>query len=233
MRDGAERAGIEHRAIRRSERGCQGSGRCFQGCPHEAKQSTTANYLRRAAGDGARIFAHARADGIEVRGGRTVAVTGRITGRGPEGGERFRIGARRGIVVAASVVQSPNLLRRSKIGLGSSALGNHFTAHPGTSVFGVYPDRIGSWSGASQGYEAYGLRDMLGVKFESTNVPSDVAASRLPASAHASPAGWSGGPTSPSGPWPCAPTAKARCVPRASSAATWSATSSPPATCAA
>src|SRR5262249_23295906 len=51
---------------------------------------------------------------------------------------------------------------------------------PGTSVIGVYPEPVHSWSGASQGYEAYGLRDTLGVKFESINVPPEVAASRLP-----------------------------------------------------
>lgn len=180
MRVGAERAAISHRTIERAEVGCRGSGRCFHGCPHGAKQSTTVNALRRAASDGAQILAHAGVERVEVRGGRAVAVQGRITGPGPERGQRFRLGARRGIVVAASVVQSPNLLRRSKIALGSSALGNHFTAHPGTSVIGVYPDAVGSFRGASQGYEAYGLRDTLGVKFESINVPPEVAASRLP-----------------------------------------------------
>ena len=152
----------------------------LHGCPHEAKQSTTINYLQRAVADGARVFAHARAERFEVRGDRAVAVHGRIAGGGPERGLRFRLAARRAIVVAASVVQSPNLLRRSKIALHSRALGNHFTAHPGTSVMGVYPDAVDSWSGASQGYEAYGLRDTLGVKFESINVPPEVAASRLP-----------------------------------------------------
>lgn len=36
------------------------------------------------------------------------------------------------------------------------------------------------WSGASQGYEAYGLRDTLGIKLESINVPPEVMASRFP-----------------------------------------------------
>src|SRR5439155_14671483 len=75
-------------------------------------------------------------------------------------------------------VQSPNLLRRSNI--LRSELGDHFMAHPGTTVMAVYPDRVNMWLGASQGYEVLGLRDTVGVKLESINVPPEVAAARLP-----------------------------------------------------
>ena len=78
------------------------------------------------------------------------------------------------------MIQSPNLLRRSGIARDSEALGEHFTAHPGTSVVGVYPEPVRPWNGAAQGYEVLGLRDTLGVKLESINVPPEVAASRLP-----------------------------------------------------
>ena len=53
-------------------------------------------------------------------------------------------------------------------------------SHPGTALMGLYPSRVDGWTGASQGYEAYGLRDTLGVKFESINVPPEVTAARLP-----------------------------------------------------
>jgi choline dehydrogenase-like flavoprotein len=168
MRDGATRAGIESRSTHRYERGCRGSGRCLHGCPNDAKQSTAINSLRRAADDGAHVFARAAVQRIEMRGDRATAAVG----------NGFRIEARRAIVVAASAVQSPNLLSRS--GLRGAHLGEHFMAHPGTSVTGVYPDRVDMWTGASQGYEAYGLRDSLGIKFETINVPPEVAASRLP-----------------------------------------------------
>jgi len=36
------------------------------------------------------------------------------------------------------------------------------------------------WRGASQGFEAIGLRDTVGVKLESINVPPEVAAARFP-----------------------------------------------------
>ncbi len=177
MRDGAERVGIAGRFLHRNEKGCRGSGRCLHGCPNEAKQSTTINYLRRAVADGGAVFADARVERILVERGRAAAVTGTVA-RGPRRGDRFRVGARRGVIVAASVVQSPNLLRRSKI--GGRAVGEHFMAHPGTTVMGVYPDRVNMWRGASQGYEAIGLRDTVGVKLESINVPPEVAAARFP-----------------------------------------------------
>jgi choline dehydrogenase-like flavoprotein len=175
---GAERAGIAARAIQRNERGCQGSGRCLYGCPHEAKQSHTVNYLRRAVAAGAQVVAHARVGRVLFDGQRAVGVSGRIAGAGAQAGRRFRVSARRGVVLAASAIQSPSLLRRS--GLAGEHLGEHFMAHPGTSVMALYPERVDMWRGASQGYEMYGLRDSLGVKFETINVPPEVASARLP-----------------------------------------------------
>jgi choline dehydrogenase-like flavoprotein len=178
LRAGAAKLGVEGRFIHRYERGCRGSSRCLHGCPNDAKQSTTISVLRRAAADGAHVIAHVRVERIEKRGGRAVAVRGRIGGDGPEAGQRFRLAARRAVVVAGGVIQSSNLLWRS--GVRAAHLGQHFMAHPGTAVMGLYPTRVDPWTGASQGYEAYGLRDTLGVKFESINVPPEVTAARLP-----------------------------------------------------
>lgn len=168
MRDGAVHLGIASRTIQRNEQGCKGSGRCIHGCPGEAKQSTAVNSLRRAVADGAHVFARAAVQRVLFEGDRAVGVEGR----------GFRVRARKAVVVSASAIQSPALLRRS--GLRHPHLGEHFMAHPGTSVTGIYADRVDMWTGASQGYEAFGLRDSLGVKFESINVPPEVAASRLP-----------------------------------------------------
>jgi choline dehydrogenase-like flavoprotein len=168
LRDGASALGVEGRFIRRYERGCKGSGRCFHGCPNDAKQSTTLTSLARAVDDGAFVVSNARVERIELARRRAVAVRGR----------NFRVRAKSAVVVAGGVIQSSNLLWRS--GLFCRHLGRHFMAHPGTAVMGLYNDRVDCWSGASQGYEAYGLRDTLGVKFESINVPPEVTAARLP-----------------------------------------------------
>lgn len=178
LRTGANAIGVEGRFIHRYEKGCRGSSRCLHGCPHEAKQSTAVTSLRRAAADGAHVVAHVRVRKIERKGGRAVAVTGRIGGDGPEAGQPFRVAARRAVIVAGGVIQSSNLLWRS--GARMAHLGRHFMSHPGTAVMGLYPARVDAWTGASQGYEAFGMRDTLGVKFESINVPPEVTAARLP-----------------------------------------------------
>lgn len=180
MRAGAMATQLAHQTIQRSERGCQGSSRCLHGCPHNAKQSTAVNFLRVAAQHGTAIVAHAEVRRIHVAGGRAVAVSGRVGGDGPRRGQRFRVAARRAVVVTASVIQTPNLLRRSGIARDSEALGEHFMAHPGTSVMALYRQPVRMWNGAAQGYEVTGLRDSLGIKLESINVPPEVVAGRLP-----------------------------------------------------
>jgi len=178
LRDAAKQAGIEGRFIHRYEKGCRGSGRCLHGCPNEAKQSTAVTSLKRAVGDGGWVVADARVERIEHRGGRAVAVRGHFTGDGPEKGQRFRVAARRAVIVAGGCIQSSNLLWRS--GVRPAHLGQHFMAHPGTALMGLYPHRVDAWTGASQGYEVFGLRDTVGVKFETINVPPEVTAARLP-----------------------------------------------------
>jgi len=179
---GAAQTGIANRTIHRSETACEGSGRCLYGCPYDAKQSGTVNYLARATDRGAFVVAHARVDRVAVSGGRATGVEGRIVGKGARSGHRFRLDAKRAVLVAASAVQSPNLLRRS--GVRSKSLGERFMSHPGGAVTGLYRDPVRMWSGAAQGYETYGLRDTLGVKLETINVPPEIASARLPGAGH-------------------------------------------------
>jgi choline dehydrogenase-like flavoprotein len=178
LREGARKLGIEGRFLHRYEKGCRGSGRCLHGCPNDAKQSTTINYLTRAAADGASIFSNAEVKKVVIERGRAKGVIGKILGEGPERGRSFRLDATKAVIVCASAVQSPALLMRS--GVRHPELGARFMAHPGTTVMGMYRDRVDMWTGASQGYEVLGLRDSVGVKLESINVPPEVVAARFP-----------------------------------------------------
>src|SRR5262249_14297168 len=87
MREGAERAQIEGKFLHRYEKDCRGSGRCLHGCPNEAKQSTTINYLKRAVADGASVVANAEVRRVIVKRDRAVAVEGKIGGRGDQRGK--------------------------------------------------------------------------------------------------------------------------------------------------
>src|SRR6185312_9663962 len=100
--------------------------RCLEACPTKRKQSMERTYVPAAIAKGARLLADHEVATIEVRGDRAMAVVGTTAS-----GEPFRVEPRRGVVLAASAIQSPCILQRS--GLGPRAhVGRHFRAHPGT-----------------------------------------------------------------------------------------------------
>jgi choline dehydrogenase-like flavoprotein len=169
----AERAGHAPTRMRRYERGCKGSGRCLQGCPNAAKQSMSITYVPWALRLGARIFTSCRVDRVEIRGGRAVGVS--ATGKS---GRKVSLRARRGVVVAASTVQTPNILRRS--GLRSRHIGEHFQVHPGLGVGGLFDKPIDISFGATQGAESIAYRKSDRFKLETISLPPEMAAARLP-----------------------------------------------------
>jgi choline dehydrogenase-like flavoprotein len=173
MKIGAKKLGWEGHAIRRNVLDCQGSGRCLEACPTRRKQSLEVTYLPRAAKLGARILPDHEVVTVETSGARAVGVSGRRSD-----GSAFRMAARKGIVLAASAVQSPNILRRSGIG-PREHVGAHFRAHPATAVAGIYRDPVRLWEGATQSYEVDEFRHE-GFKMEVTGLPVELAGVRLP-----------------------------------------------------
>jgi choline dehydrogenase-like flavoprotein len=172
MRAAADKLGYRGHAIRRNVLDCQGSGRCLESCPTKRKQSMERTYIPAAIALGARLRAGHEVQTIEVRGGRAMAVLGRNAN-----GERFRIEARRGVVLAASAVQSPILLKRS--GIGSRAhVGAHFRTHPATAVSGIYKDPVKLWEGGTQTYEVDHFRSE-GFKLETASLPLELAGVRM------------------------------------------------------
>ncbi|MGH7439004.1 MAG: GMC family oxidoreductase N-terminal domain-containing protein [Polyangiaceae bacterium] len=173
MKLGATKLGWEGHAIRRNVLDCQGSGRCLEGCPTRRKQSMEVTYLPRAEKLGARIVADHEVLTIETSGARAVGVSGRRSD-----GSAFRMAARKGVVLAASAVQSPCILRRSGIG-PREHVGKHFRVHPATAVAGIYRDPVRLWEGATQSYEVDEFRHE-GFKMEVTGLPVELAGVRLP-----------------------------------------------------
>jgi choline dehydrogenase-like flavoprotein len=172
MARGADALGVAHRPIHRNVVGCVGAGRCLQGCPHGAKLSMERSLLPDAVAAGARILAGLRVDRVVVERGRAVAVVGRAAGGG-----RFRLRARHAVVLAASAIQTPCLLRAS--GITHGPVGDGFMAHPGVSVTGRFPAPVTSWRGATQGHEVTGHRGE-GIKLEALGFDHALLASRLP-----------------------------------------------------
>jgi choline dehydrogenase-like flavoprotein len=169
-----KKQGIAAKRMHRYDKGCKGSGQCITGCPSAAKQGMSVSYIPRMLATGrARIFCSTRCERVDVSGGRAVGATGRS-----HGGRRVTLRARHGVFVAASTVQTPNLLRRS--GLRAKAIGRHFQAHPGIGMGGFFDRPIRMNFGANQGAESIAFRKSDRFKLETIGMPPDLAAARIP-----------------------------------------------------
>jgi choline dehydrogenase-like flavoprotein len=182
--DEASAEGLPARKMHRYEKGCRGSGRCVTGCPNAAKQGMNVSYVPWALTLGARIFCSCRVERVLVEDGRATGVLAHTTSdEGDEEGKArptrtVRLHARRGVLVAASTIQTPNILRRS--GIRARALGEHFQCHPGYGLGGVFDAPVTMTFGATQGAECTHLRRTERIKLETIAMAPELAAVRIP-----------------------------------------------------
>ncbi len=167
---GAEALGLEHRPIRRNVSGCEGLGRCMQGCPNGRKLSVDATLLADAEAAGTRVVSAVEVRELDLSRGRCVGVRG-VT----PAGHSVRVKAA-SVVLAASAIQTPVLLMAN--GLRHGPVGQNFQCHPGVSMAGRFPEPVRMWEGATQGHEVIGLRHE-GLKFEALGFGTAVLAGRL------------------------------------------------------
>lgn len=180
--DEAAKGGLPARKMHRYERNCRGSGRCVTGCPSAAKQGMNVSYVPWALALGARIYTGCRVERVIVEGGRATGVLAQTQARAGRRSRSVRLRARRGVIVAASTIQTPNVLRRS--GLRSRALGEHFQCHPGFGVGGIFDEPVGMSFGATQGAECTALRQTERIKLETIAMAPELAAVRIPGVGH-------------------------------------------------
>jgi choline dehydrogenase-like flavoprotein len=174
LRRGANELGYTSKPTHRTERDCEGSGRCLEGCIRSRRQSMNHSFVPAALAAGARLYTEARVDSLERDGDRVTGVTAYF--RGP-GSHRLSARARVGVLLAASALQTPVLLLRS--GLGGPQVGRNFQGHPGVAMLGVFDDPVRIWEGATQSYEVTQFRDQ-GIKIESLSLPPEMLGVRLP-----------------------------------------------------
>lgn len=163
-----ERTGVLGGPTRRATPGCRGSSRCQLGCAAAAKQSMLVTYIPSARARGAAVLTGARVDRVVWDGDRAAGV------RGPE----LDLRARKGVLLAASAIQTPAILARS--GVRSRHLGEHLQGHPGTPLVGLFDGEVGMWSGATQGYEIDEHRHDGGFKIETIALRPELFLATLP-----------------------------------------------------
>lgn len=173
--EAAATLGIRAERIRRYDGGCEASASCLTGCRSGKKLGMNVTYIPETLGLGGRLYSMCRVEKVESRYGRAVAVTARF--KSPTA-PRLRVAARRGVFVAASAVQTPNLLRRS--GVRSPALGKHFQAHPGTSLAALFDRDVSMHFGATQGFNSLHFMDSDHFKIETLSLPPELMAVRIP-----------------------------------------------------
>jgi len=175
---GAKALGYESHPTTRYVRECTGSGQCLQGCGAQRKQSLNLNFVPETVELGGTVVSCAPVHKVTLEGNRAVGVTGNFQHpRTRKWGAKFRIRARKGVMMAASVLHSPVLLLRS--GVRNKRLGYDFRAHPGTGIFGVYDDIVDMNKGATQGWASMAYREEPGFKLETLSIPPELVASRL------------------------------------------------------
>jgi choline dehydrogenase-like flavoprotein len=174
FKEGADKLGISASAINRYvSKDCQGLGRCLEGCPRGAKQAMHLTFLPQAVAAGAKIYSQCRVERVVLEGNRATGVHAHYLGK-----KRF-FRAKHGVIVAASAIQTPLILKAS--GVRHASLGERFQAHPGVSVSGVFdkPIRVDPL-GATQGYESFHYRQSSNFKLETMTLPDEMLATRFP-----------------------------------------------------
>jgi len=174
-----DRLGVAAAPTRRNESGCRGSSRCLTGCPHGAKQSMLVTYLPYTSERGAVLFTSARVDKVILDGDRAVGVTGHFhIPQFKRDIAPFTLRARKGVLVAASAIQTPGLLAKS--GVRSTHLGKHFQGHPGSPLVGIFDEKVTMWFGATQGYEVDHHRVDGRYKIETISLPPEAVFVGMP-----------------------------------------------------
>jgi choline dehydrogenase-like flavoprotein len=180
MKKGAEALGIPSCPTQRAVHECEGKGLCLQGCPNHRKQSMTITYIPMALQKGARLYSSCRVEKISVEKGAAVGVIGHFLSQDHRRKKmKLYVRARKGVILAASAIQTPLLLQRNGLANSSGRVGAHFQAHPGAAVLGFYKEEVRQWEGVTQGFQTKPSWEKR-YKLESLTLPPELLMIRMP-----------------------------------------------------
>ena len=151
LRTGAQKLGIEAHVIPRNVKTCYNLGSCGLGCPTNAKQSMLVTTIPSALESGARLFYQTRAERLELKGDQvTGLVCAPIRVNGVKTSDKVMRVTAKHYVISGGAINSPALLKRSKVPDPHDLLGKRTFLHPVAFSSGVFDQRIEGWNGAPQ-----------------------------------------------------------------------------------
>ncbi len=175
FQEAAMKLGIRAERIQRYDAGCEASASCITGCRTGKKMSMNVTYVPQSLHKGARMYTSAKALKVESEYGRATMVRARFQA---PGSPQLNIAARRGIIVAASAVQTPGVLARSGVKL--PAVGKHFQVHVVSSLTAGFHRVVNMDQGATQGFNSTHFGETERFKTEVVSLPPELLAVRLP-----------------------------------------------------
>ena len=170
---GAKKLGWVVAAIPRNVKACRNLGYCGMGCPVDAKQSMLVTTIPAALANGAVLVTQARAQTLEIKGDRVVAVNAIALKENSvdPSGVKIRIEAPH-VVLAGGAINNPGLLLRSKVPDPHERVGKRTFLHVTNVSAAIMPEKIDPFYGAPQSVYSNqflfrdGVAGKLGYKIE-------------------------------------------------------------------
>ena len=178
FKEGCDRLGYRWLPVHRNQKHCVGTNNCIFGCPTGAKQSVLVTYIPRALQAGATLLSDCRVTRVVHANGRASGIEAEFLDASGAVVAPVTVNARH-VVVCAGAVQTPVLLKRSRVPDRHRQIGAHMMLHPNSKVIGIFDQELKAWKGAIQGVQITEFMEE-GLLFGTTFVPPSVHSLTLP-----------------------------------------------------
>ena len=145
--DGCDKLGVLWNLNDRNAGDCNGFGRCHTGCATGGKVSMDVSFMPLAIESGLKVYTDAMVEKIDYENGRATGLSAVIKDRA-NGKIVAQLKIKAKVVISsAGALQTPALLKRSKIKDPHSMIGSRLHAQPGINIMGEFEKELHGWRG--------------------------------------------------------------------------------------
>jgi choline dehydrogenase-like flavoprotein len=178
LKKGCDALGYTAEPLPRIMSRCKGSGECFTGCRYGGKSSLDRTGMPTVLNHGGRLYSSVQIEKVLIKNGRAVGVEGHVVHpRTYAKGQTVRIHAKC-VILASGPMATPIIAAKS--GIKNPRIGMNLRMHPSVFTLGVFPHKVESWRGSTQGYHVTQFLNK-GVKLEDVWASPGIFAVRFPA----------------------------------------------------